>query len=117
MQCPTCKNTTSEAGHAFCFKCGTKLETNEETSSPPVHNVTEDAKELSREAQKSKVDNNSDAPLGKILLLFSPLPTKSAKPDCRSKRSFSEEKFTWTKIIRHEVLFNELKMLLSLSHR
>ena len=75
MQCPTCKNTTSEAGHAFCFKCGTKLETNEETLSPPVHNVTEDAKELSPVAQKSKVDNNSDAPLGKILLLFSPLPT------------------------------------------
>ena len=84
MQCPKCKNTTSVAEHAYCFKCGTKLETNEETSSPSVHN----AKELSREAQKSKVDNNSDAPLGKILSLFSPLPTYQIRQTRLSIKAF-----------------------------
>ena len=94
MQCPTCKSTTYEAEHALCFKCGTKLETKEGTSSPPVRNVTGDAKELSRATQKSKVDHNSDTLLGKILLLFTHLSTyQTGKPNCRSKRSFSYEKF------------------------
>ena len=88
MQCPKCKNTTSVAEHAYCFKCGTKLETNEETPSPSVHNATEDAKELSRRAQKSKVDNNSDAPLGKILSLFSPLPTYQIRQTRLSIKAF-----------------------------
>ena len=88
MQCPTCKNITSEAEHAFCFRCGTKLEKNEETSSPPDHNVTEDAKELLRVAQKSEVDNNSDAQLGKISFLFSPLPTYQIRQTRLSIKAF-----------------------------
>ena len=60
MRCPKCKNTALDKKHTFCFDCGTKLE-------PDDRDVTGDAKELSRVAQSSDVDDRSDVSLGKIL--------------------------------------------------
>lgn len=86
MRCPQCKNTTDDEKHTFCFKCGTKLEQDKETSSLPVdRDVTGNANEMSRAAQSSDVDNGSDVSnsLGKILLSFYISPPETADKTSR----------------------------------
>ncbi|KAL9988275.1 hypothetical protein ACROYT_G002706 [Oculina patagonica] len=66
MRCPKCKNTPSGEKHAFCFICGTKLEANEETRSPPVddnNTPATNAKDLTSTAQNSHVDNDTGVSL------------------------------------------------------
>lgn len=72
MRCPKCNITDFEHNHAFCYKCGTQLEGNEETRSPD-HPVVVDEKTpatnaegLTSTAQISDVGYKTDVSLGKM---------------------------------------------------